>query len=133
MSFENYLNLGQIVVSVDEATNTMFYLARDGDNFMKTQLHRVGLDGRNDRRLTDPAFNHTISASPDSRYFVDVAQTHDTPPASRLIDAQGRVVADLASSDTRGSGAESCRSWSDAAHRSDSRSEQVCDHCQQQS
>ena len=87
------------IVAVDETTNTLFYLARDGDNFMKAQLHRVGLDGRNDRRLTDPSFNHTISASPDSRYFVDVAQTHDTPPISRLIDAQGRVAADLTSSD----------------------------------
>jgi dipeptidyl-peptidase-4 len=87
------------IVAVDETTNTMFYLARDGDNFMKTQLHRVGLDGRNDRRLTDAAFNHTISASPDSRHFVDVAQTHDVPPVSRLIDAQGTVIANLASSD----------------------------------
>jgi dipeptidyl-peptidase-4 len=87
------------IVAVDEKTNTFFYTARDGDNFMKTQLHRVGLDGNGDRRLTDPAFNHTISASPDARYFVDVAQTHDTAPVSKLIDAQGKVVAELASSD----------------------------------
>ncbi len=32
----------------------MFYMARDGDNFMKLQLHRVGLDGTGDVRLTDP-------------------------------------------------------------------------------
>jgi dipeptidyl-peptidase 4 len=87
------------IVTVDEAGDTMFYLARDGDNYMKMQLHRVGLDGKNDRRLTDPAFNHTIAASPDARLFVDVAQTHDTAPTSRLIDARGRAVADLASSD----------------------------------
>ena len=87
------------VVLVDEARNLLFYTARDGDNFMKLQLHRVGLDGRNDTRLTDPAFMHTITASPDGRYFVDVAQTHDTPPVTRLIDSDGRVVADLAASD----------------------------------
>ena len=34
----------------------MFYMARDGDNYMKMQLHRVGLDGKGDVRLTDPAF-----------------------------------------------------------------------------
>ena len=34
----------------------MYYMARDGDNYMKMQLHRVGLDGKNDKRLTDPAF-----------------------------------------------------------------------------
>jgi dipeptidyl-peptidase-4 len=67
---------------------------------MKGQLHRVGLDGRNDRRLTDPAFMHTVNASPDGRYFVDVAQTHDTPPFTTVIDADGKVVAELAKSDT---------------------------------
>ena len=34
----------------------MFYMARDGDNYMKLQLHRVGLDGKGDVRLTDPTF-----------------------------------------------------------------------------
>ncbi|HEY3884580.1 MAG TPA: DPP IV N-terminal domain-containing protein [Vicinamibacterales bacterium] len=88
------------IARVDEADNTLFYTARDGDNFMKVQLHRVGLDGRHDVRLTDPAFMHTVSVSPDGRYFVDVAQTHDTPPSTRLLDTRGKVVAQLASSDT---------------------------------
>ena len=87
----------------------MFYTARDGDNHMKLQLHRVGLDGKGDVRLTDPAFHHTVGGcmtgagggggrggfgaagacgiSPDNKYFVDVYQTHDTPPATRLVDA----------------------------------------------
>ena len=88
------------IVTVDESRNLLFYTARDGDNFMKLQLHRVGLDGRNDRRLTDPAFTHTVSASPDARFFVDVAQTHDIPPRTRLIDSDGHVVSELATSDT---------------------------------
>ena len=88
------------IVLVDEARGFLFYTARDGDNHMKFQLHRVGLDGRNDKRLTDPAFMHTLTASPDGRYFVDVAQTHDTAPVTRLIDSDGRIVAELARSDT---------------------------------
>ena len=110
------------LVKVDEAAGVMFYTARDGDNYMKLQLHRVGLDGAKDVRLTDPAFNHTVAGcmgtagggggrggfgalgggcgiSPDNAYFVDVYQTHDTPPATRLVDASGKVVADLAKSD----------------------------------
>ena len=84
-------------------------MARDGDNHLKLQLHRVGLDGTGDVRLTDPAFNHTVGSclpvssgpaarfggagapcgiSPDNRYFIDVYQTHDTPPATRLVDAR---------------------------------------------
>jgi dipeptidyl-peptidase-4 len=88
------------IVMVDEARNLLFYTARDGDNFMKLQLHRVGLDGKGDKRLTDPAFTHTVSASPDGKFFIDIAQTHDTPPVTRLIDSNGAVVSELAKSDT---------------------------------
>ncbi|MEN3334174.1 MAG: dipeptidyl-peptidase 4 [Blastocatellia bacterium] len=87
------------IVKVDEAAGGFYYLARDGDNHMKLQLHRVGLDGRGDRRLTDPAFNHTVSLAPDGRHFVDVAQTHDQPPVTRLMDADGKSIAELAKSD----------------------------------
>jgi dipeptidyl-peptidase-4 len=98
------------IVKIDEAANVLFYTARDGDNHLKVQLHRVGLDGKGERRLTDPAFHHTVGAcltqaascgiSPDNKYFVDVFQTHDTAPATRLVDAAtGAVVADLAQSD----------------------------------
>ena len=88
------------IVAVDERRGLLYYTARDGDNVLKLQLHRVGLDGKNDKRLTDLAFMHTLTPSPDARYFVDVAQTHDTPPVTRLIDGDGTLVADLAKSDT---------------------------------
>jgi dipeptidyl-peptidase 4 len=111
------------VIKIDEAAGLVFYTARDGDNYMKLQLHRVGLDGSGDVRLTDRAYHHVIAGctggaagggragglpgggsscgiSPDNKYFVDVYQTHDTPPATRLVDATtGRPVAELAQSD----------------------------------
>jgi len=109
------------LIKIDEAAGVVFYTARDGDNHLKLQLHRVGLDGKGDVRLTDPAFNHTVGGclaassgtggrggvgpptacgiSPDNRFFVDVYQTHDAPPASRVIDAAGKVVAEIAKSE----------------------------------
>jgi dipeptidyl-peptidase 4 len=107
------------VIKVDETAGVIFYTARDGDNHLKMQLHRVGLDGKGDLRLTDPGFNHTIGGctaaaaagpaalgggacgiSPDNKLFVDVYQTHQTPAATRLVDATtGKVVAELAQSD----------------------------------
>ncbi|MBI4475373.1 MAG: DPP IV N-terminal domain-containing protein [Acidobacteria bacterium] len=103
------------IVKIDEGRNVMFYMARDGDNYMKLQLHRVGLDGTNDVRLTDPKFNHSVAAcggtptpaepascgiSPDNKYFVDVYQTHDQPPATQIVDTStGRIVAQVAKSD----------------------------------
>ena len=111
------------LVKIDERAGVLFYTARDGDNRLKVQLHRVDLDGANDLRLTDPAFHHSVGGcipglgarpeqpavprpcdiSPDSRFFVDVYQTHDTPPATRLADARnGQTVAEVAKSDTSG-------------------------------
>jgi dipeptidyl-peptidase-4 len=88
------------IVKVDEAAGLLYYMARDGANYMMTQLHRVGLDGKKDIRLTDSAFSHTVSLSPDGKYIVDTAQAHDVPPFTRLLDAKGKLVAELAKSDT---------------------------------
>ncbi|MSO46400.1 MAG: S9 family peptidase [Acidobacteria bacterium] len=108
------------LIKVDAGAGVVFYTARDGDSFLKFQLHRVGLDGKGERRLTDPAFHHSVGScltgagprigqprfaapcgiSPDNKYFLDVYQTHDTPPATRVVDAaRGSILADLARSD----------------------------------
>ncbi len=88
------------ILRVDEEAGTLYYQARSGDNHMKMQLHRVGLDGQGDKRLTDPAFNHMVDVAPDGKHFIDVAQTHDTPPATRLVDSDGKVIEDLEKSDS---------------------------------
>jgi dipeptidyl-peptidase-4 len=109
------------LIKVDEEAAVVFYTARSGDNHMKMQLHRVGLDGKGDVRLTDRTFNHTVGScmsapaggggrggpaagascgiSADNKYFVDVYQTLTAPPASRVVDGTGKVVAELAKSD----------------------------------
>ncbi len=88
------------IVRVDEKAKQLWYYARSGDNYMKMQLHRVGLDGKNDVRLTDPTMNHAVSISPDNRWLTDVAQTHSSPPVTRLLDARnGRVLATVAETD----------------------------------
>lgn len=87
------------IVNIDEKAGILYYMARSADNHMKLQLHRVKLDGTGDIRLTDPAFNHTVEISPDGKYIVDVAQTHNTPPFTQLLDGQGKLIAQLAESD----------------------------------
>ncbi len=87
------------IVKVDEKENVLYYMVRSGDNHMKQQLHKVKLDGTKDVRLTNPAYDHTVTLSPDNKYFADVAQTHNIAPFTSLIDAKGKVVAELAKSD----------------------------------
>ncbi len=88
------------IVRIDEEGKSIFYLAHDGDNPMKLQLHRVGLDGQGDVRLTDPAFHHSVDMAPDGLHFVDTIQTHDTPPTTRLCNFNGETIIELAKSDT---------------------------------
>lgn len=108
------------LIKVDDDAGVVFYAARDGDNHLKLQLHRVGLDGKGDVRLTDAKYHHTVGScmsgaaaparavgrggsscgiAPDNKHFVDVYQTHNTPAATRLVDDAGSVVAELAESD----------------------------------
>ncbi len=87
------------IISVDEKAKVMFYMARDGENAYLGQLHRVGLDGKGDVRLTDPSLNHTVSVAPDGKHFVDVAEKTDTPPVTKLLDEKGKEIATLMQSD----------------------------------
>ena len=88
------------IARIDEAANTVFYTARDGDSPYKFQLHRVSLDGTGERRLTDPAYTHRVQIAPDGKYFVDVAEAHDVAPITRLVDRDGKVVQTLGQADT---------------------------------
>ena len=88
------------IVKVDEKNKKLYYMARSSDNHMKMQLHCVKLNGTKDLRLTNPAYHHSVSISSDSKYIVDVAQTHDIPPFTNLLNAKGKVLKKLANSDT---------------------------------
>jgi dipeptidyl-peptidase-4 len=88
------------IVRIDETSGLLYYMARSGDNPMKLQLHRVRLDGTGDVRLTDPSLHHSVDIAPDGEHFIDVAQTHDTPPVTRLVDAEGKVLDQIQASDT---------------------------------
>lgn len=87
------------IVRVDEEAGVIDYMARSGDNPIKLQLHRVGLDGANDRRLTDPSLHHSVDIAPDGKSFIDVAQAHDIPPVTRLVSESGEILEELAQSD----------------------------------
>lgn len=89
------------VVRIDERRHELFYTARSGENPMKLQLHRVSLDGTGDTRLTDPELHHAVDVAPDGEHFIDVAQTHNIPPSTRLVDRNGRIISTLARSDVR--------------------------------
>jgi dipeptidyl-peptidase 4 len=87
------------IVRVDEKAGWVWYTARSGDNHMMVQLHRVRLNGRDDMRLTYPKTTHRVDISPDGNFFIDVEQTHDEAPVTRLRDTNGKLIATIAMSD----------------------------------
>lgn len=88
------------ILKVDEKKKQLYYEARSGDNHMKMQLHRVNFDGKKDIRLTDPTFNHSVTISPNGKYFIDISQTHKIAPFTNLVNAKGKKIAEIAKSDT---------------------------------
>lgn len=84
------------LVDVDEAGKRLFYRAAGPDNPYHEQLHVVNLDGRGDRRLTDPSYDHRVFLSPDRRSFVDNEDRWDVPATSRLRDLSGKEIAVVA-------------------------------------
>ena len=74
-------------------------MARDGANHMMMQLHRVRLDGKNDVRLTDPAFNHRSTSRPTGNTSSTSARRTTSRRSPGWSDAKGKVVAELAKSD----------------------------------
>ncbi len=87
------------ILEVDEEENRIYYFARSGNNPYLFQLHRVGLDGTGDKRLTDPELHHTVHLSPKRDYFVDLAENSTSPPVARLCDGEGKVLDTVVESD----------------------------------
>jgi dipeptidyl-peptidase-4 len=90
------------IILVDEPGGTIFYTAfTDEELPLNAQLHRVGLDGRDGRRLTAPGRHHSVQISPDGRWFVTRAETLTDPPVTTLHDGtDGEQVLVLAESDS---------------------------------
>lgn len=87
------------VTKVDVKSGRLWYTARSGDNPYLLQLHRVGLDGKGDRRLTDPSLSHRPVVSSAGDYFVDIAESVTDPPVTKLFDGEGKELATLAEAD----------------------------------
>jgi dipeptidyl-peptidase-4 len=87
------------IIEVDEAKKLVYYMAASGDNHMKMQLHRVNFNGTKDVRLTNPAYHHSVVLSPTGSHFIDIAQTHNSPPFMNLMNEKGNVIAELLKTD----------------------------------
>jgi dipeptidyl-peptidase-4 len=87
------------VIRLDEDAGVLFYTAYDDADPLQVHLHRVNLDGTGRRRLTREPATHSITMSPDGRWFVTRYESITRMPTTAVYDATGRRLATLAESD----------------------------------
>jgi dipeptidyl aminopeptidase/acylaminoacyl peptidase len=90
------------IVRIDEKSRTIWFTAvgkEAGRDPYYTHFYRIGFDGKRQVLLTPEEANHTISLSPDGKYFTDTYSTPTTPPVTVLRDANGKLVRELERAD----------------------------------
>ncbi|MCD8539715.1 MAG: DPP IV N-terminal domain-containing protein, partial [Leadbetterella sp.] len=86
------------VLGIDQKERVVYFHARGIESSARFDLYRVGLDGKNMKRLSFGDFNHRqINASPDLRYFALTYSSQKTPTAVTIIDNTGKRVQELGS------------------------------------
>jgi len=90
------------VLGVDEKARVIFFrgVGREpGVDPYFSLYYRVDFDGNNLALLTDEKADHTVTPSPDNRFFVDTFSTPTEPQITVLRDAHGKVLVDVARED----------------------------------
>ncbi|HWT66332.1 MAG TPA: prolyl oligopeptidase family serine peptidase, partial [Terracidiphilus sp.] len=80
---------------VDEAAGAVYFEASgvnaDEDPYY-VHAYRIGLDGTGMKELTEAKADHTLSYSPDGRFFADTYSRVDLPPVMEVRRADGGLA-----------------------------------------
>ena len=90
------------LVRIDEKTRQIWFTANGrepGRDPYFQHLYRIGFDGKGLVLLTPEPANHTVSLSPDGKYFTDSYSTPNTPPVTVLRDQSGKLLLPLETAD----------------------------------
>lgn len=105
-SLKNQITSGNYVVTqvlrVDEKARLIYFIAcgkEANTNPYFRYLYRVDFSGKNLNLLTPEQGDHSVSFSPDGKYFIDSYSQPDVPPVHEVRDIRGRLVATLEKTD----------------------------------
>jgi dipeptidyl-peptidase-4 len=89
------------IVRLDEEARRIWFYGSNrepGDPYYD-YLYAVNFDGSDLKLLTPEPATHSVSFSPDGRYFVDTFSEPHVPPKSVLRTAEGKLVVELEEAD----------------------------------
>jgi dipeptidyl aminopeptidase/acylaminoacyl peptidase len=90
------------VLRIDEKARRIYFTAlgkEEGRDPYFAHLYRIGFDGKGLTLLTPEDANHSVSISPDGRFFVDSYSTPATPPVTVLRSISGKMLDTLEKAD----------------------------------
>jgi dipeptidyl-peptidase-4 len=87
--------LRQAVTAIDEKTGWIYFTALEKSS-IERHLYRIKFDGTGMERLTREDGTHSISFSPDARYYFDTYSNISTMPSLRLHAMSGERLLSLA-------------------------------------
>lgn len=100
---KNQITKGDFVVTqllkVDEKNKKLYFLANgkeQGRDPYYSHFYSIDFSGKNLKLLTPENGNHSVSISPDTKYFVDTFSTPDTPSVTVLRNINGELILELA-------------------------------------
>ena len=103
---KNQITKGDFVVTqvkkIDDANRVIYFLANGrekGRDPYFAHFYRVNFDGSNLTLLTPEDGNHSVTLSPDGKYFVDSYSKPDVPPVAVVRDMTGKSIATLEKAD----------------------------------
>jgi dipeptidyl-peptidase-4 len=89
------------ILFVDEDRNEIFYSGFGTKMPYHRQVYKDRLDGTSHHLLTDPDLDHVVNMAPQGAHFVDISSSNEHPPQTTVVDREGKVVFEIAKSDTK--------------------------------
>ena len=103
---KNQITTGDFVVTrvlkVDVAQKIIYFEGKGkemGRNPYFAHIYSIEFSGKNLTLLTPTNGNHSVSFSPDGKYFTDTYSQPDVPPVTELRDIKGKLIRTLEKTD----------------------------------
>jgi len=77
----------------------LIYYISTGKSPLERQLYSIGFDGSAKQRISKEPGKHSFNLSPDTKYYIDIYSSVNTPKRVELRDTDGKLITRLENND----------------------------------